>query len=132
MPRVPRPTSADQLITAYHTLPPEEQSKVLAALTATPDDGWMTLAEVADLLEKSPSQVTRYAKQGKLKTNGQGRGRYRIERCGALILATKLLIKECKALTRDADRLGMSDISKKCRERVSMLERVLEILTSRP
>jgi hypothetical protein len=88
------PDRAEVVARLYSELPLEDQRQALTLILGRDINSpkrWMTLAEVADSLEVSRSQASRYAAAGRLLTNGKVKKAYRIA-------LTSMLLFHCERI----------------------------------
>jgi hypothetical protein len=105
-----RPEEA--LLVQYRALPPGRRRRFLQALLdeiagpqeePSPDQRWRTLAEAADALAVSKSQVSRYLSAGKLIGNGRPHRRLRVLRISVVRLMLCKAKRILTALMHDED-----------------------------
>jgi hypothetical protein len=72
------PSAFDQVLPLCLSLPPDDREMLIDKLldcrrASQIDDSrhWVTLAEAAESLERTKSQISRYVKQGRLLSNGK-------------------------------------------------------------
>jgi hypothetical protein len=88
----------------FRALPITEQKAFLQALKSgssqgrspAPEREWITLKKAAEILEKSPSVVSRMAKAGKLKSNGLKHNKYRLLVYSVLAALCRDVIRMCR------------------------------------
>jgi hypothetical protein len=105
-----KPTSAE-VLALFRELEPKEQSRVLRALTdptVHKPQNWLTLEEVAQVFQKSKSQISRYAKQGILATNGAKHRHLRIS-------LLSILQYHLQELRRATEKLFACHLNQVCR-----------------
>lgn len=103
--------SADEVVQLFRALSQADQEQALQQILGTKEEEeWITLANVAEWLELSQAQVSRLAKKGhlrfgKLLTNGEKRGKYRISKTSCFLYLIQMALHCSILLIPDMEQL---------------------------